>query len=166
MKRATTIFILAGLAAFAVVGFWAPDESEIQGPAGRDQRRLSTRDNGETQGGRHLSKREIIEKLPASIPMVGVHGLRPGEDAQFRIFEQLGALEGEAAVDLLFEKYHKGQSAYVPMTFAMMGWMETDMEAALAAFKSFAKGRNVNFGQSFSQGLFQWQGVSFHSGLM
>ena len=97
--------------------------------------------------------------------MASLHGLAPGQDSQFQVFVDLGALEGEAAVDEIFGKYKKGQDAYLPMTFAMTGWMEEDLEGALAAFKIFLKGRPVSFVHSLSEGLFQWQGESFHSGL-
>ena len=163
-KILTVMIVLTGIAAFHFrpqiqeVGLKAPEEPWPK---------LSTRSGVEASPRKLLSKREILERFPEKLPMIGGHGLIRGQEEQFKIFADLGALEGEAAVDYIFERYGTGQSAYLPMTFAMAGWMETNMEEALLAFKGFLKtrtGRHPNPG--LAGGLFEWKGVSFHSGLM
>lgn len=126
---------------------------------------LSTR-TGETHGdSRRLSRRGIIEEFPAALPMIGAHGLTEGQEDQFKIFVELGALEHEAAVDYIFERYGRGHSSYLPMTFAMTGWMETDLEAAINSFKGFLKRSPGAPWNPVPNGLFQWKGVDFHSSL-
>ncbi|MDB4537155.1 hypothetical protein N9230_00905 [Akkermansiaceae bacterium] len=174
MKKGTTIIALAALAGIAVydIGFRKDGGGGVAG-AGSDLDR-SVELSEVTRSRAPLSRGEIVERLPGTIPQVGGAGLSPEQRGQFEIFEKLGALEGEAAVDYVFAKYGKGASTYLPMTFAMRGWMETDLEAGLAAFKGFLKNGRADFAFSVSSGgpfgdssggLFQWKGEGFHSGI-
>lgn len=154
------------LAVIAAIQFQSSDREGEKTGRRKELTSLSTRNGRDLESEKRLSRREIVEQFPDKFPIVAAHSLAPGQEDQFEIFSRVGALEGEAAVDLIFEKYQKGQSAYLPMTFAMIGWMETDLETALAAFKGFLSNRSPAFASSLSEGLFQWKGVRFHSGLM
>ena len=166
MKKVTTLSALAVLAGIAVydIGFRGNDDGE--GMAGAHDASDLSAELAEVKRGRvPLSKGEIIDRLPKAIPLVGGTSLRQGQSDHLEIFAKLGALEGEAAVDYIFERYGKGQSSYLPMTFAMKGWMETDLEAGLAAFKGFLKNGRVGFAFTLSSGgLFEWKGVGFSFG--
>lgn len=114
-----------------------------------------------------MSRDQVIERIPETISSIGSTSLTPEQKRRLTIFEELGAYDGEAAVDYLFEKYGKSQGTYLPMVFAMRGWMERDMDAALEAFRGFLKNGKVGFVHNINQPgahLFVWKGESFHSG--
>ena len=85
------------------------------------------------------------------------------------IFRQPGAIDGEAAMDFLMEKYGRGsQGLCYAMGYALSGWMENDLEGALAAFGTFLR---VSDGFPVSNNfkdpyLFTWKGQDFHSGMI
>ena len=61
------------------------------------------------------------------------------------LFRRLGKLEGEAALDFLLEKYGKEQGyTGLAMTFAILGWMEADPEAAIKAFQQLNRSNTPN----------------------
>ena len=167
MKTITTISSLALLAGFAVydMGLGGSDGGE-EAHAKRDGLNRDLELTGLTRTRVPLSRSEIIDRLPKAVPAVSGVGLNDEQRAPLQIFEKLGELEGEAAVDFLFEKYGKSQLAYLPMIYAMRGWMEEDLEAGLVAFKGLLVNGQVGFALSHLSGeLFQWKGQKFHSGL-
>ena len=168
MNKTTTISALAVLAGLAIYDLGFREDDGVN--EGSEEIASSKPSAGGDEVRRQrvpLSRKEIIERLPKILPLTGGTQLASGQSAQMAIFEKFGALEGEAAVDYIFQRYGKGQSAYLPMTYAMRGWLETDPDAAFAAFKGFLKNGKAGFQHSFtSSGLFEWKGVSFHSGMM
>jgi hypothetical protein len=61
------------------------------------------------------------------------------------LFRRLGKLEGEEALDFLMEKYGKEQGfTGLAMTFAILGWMEVDPEAAIKAFQQLNRSNTPN----------------------
>ena len=168
MNRTTTRIALAAIAGIAAFQFSSSGDDSAEGVAeDSSASNLSTRNLEGERVGVRLSKREIVARMPEKLPMIGSPSLGTGYEEKMAMFVKLGALEGEAAVDFIFNKYGNGQSTYLPMTFAMTGWMENDLEAGLAAFKGFLKNGQSGFAHSISKGgLFQWKGKVFHSGMM
>ena len=61
------------------------------------------------------------------------------------LFRRLGKLEGEEALDFLMEKYGREQGfTGLAMTFAILGWMEADPEAAIKAFQQLNRSNTPN----------------------
>jgi hypothetical protein len=61
------------------------------------------------------------------------------------LFRRLGKLEGEEALDFLLERYGKEQGfTGLAMTFAILGWMEADPEAAIRAFQQLNRCNTPN----------------------
>ena len=170
MNKVTTISALAVLAGIAIydVGF----RDEGSGGEAAEKRFSSVganEDTGERRGREPLTRKEIVRRIPEKMGAFGSPRLTEEEKERMKIFEELGALDGEEAVDFLFEKYGKGHGTYLPMVFAMRGWMEQDMEGALAAFKGFLANGKPGFvhnlsGSGLGGNLFMWKGESFHSG--
>lgn len=167
MNKTTTISALAVLAGLAIFDLGFREDAGVnEGSQEVASSRSPARGDEERRQRAPLSREEIVERLPKTLPLTGGTHLASGQSAQMAIFEKFGALEGEAAVDYIFQRYGKGQSAYLPMTYAMRGWLEADPDAAFAAFKGFLKNGKAGFQVSFtSSGLFEWKGESFHSGL-
>lgn len=167
MKRATTILSLVALTGLAGWQFFKNDDPEGEAGVIRSSHgNFSSRKIQVSQEVESLSKREILDRFHQKLPAAVMVVLPEDLERQMEIYRQLGVLEGEEALDLIFARYGKSQSTFLPMTFAISGWMENDMEGALAAFKSFLNGKTVSFGHTpFTKGLFQWKGEEFHSGI-
>ncbi|MDF1713866.1 MAG: hypothetical protein P1U90_16635 [Akkermansiaceae bacterium] len=85
------------------------------------------------------------------------------------VFRQLGAVDGEKALDYLMAKSGAANSQTVmglphAMGFAFSGWMESDLEGALAAFEGFLIGGGGTFAHPGTN-MFKWKGKEFYSGM-
>ena len=83
-----------------------------------------------------LSRSEILARLPAVPPNFGSPFISQEQRETLDIYRQLGVVDGEESINYLFNTISNKQSSVFAMTAALTGWMETDMEAALAAFQS------------------------------
>ena len=118
-----------------------------------------------------LSRSEIIARLPAVPPNFGNPFISQGQREKLDIYRQLGVVDGGESINYLFNTISNKQSSVFAMTAALTGWMETDMEAALAAFQKLnevtpGSAPSLHHGKSPLPGsLFEWQGQHFHSGM-
>lgn len=117
----------------------------------------------------NLSRDEIVAKLPFRPLAGGMPFLTDEVREQMDVFRQLGVVDGEKSLEFLMVRYgddSTGMMAGLPqaMAFAFSGWMENDLEGALAAFQTFVR---VPDGLSVSptNHMFQWKGQSFYTGL-
>lgn len=98
--------------------------------------------------------REVIDQLPEG-------KLGNATERSDLLFQRLGALEGEEALDRILSRYGAGANSARAMALAITGWMELDSNKAIAAFSEFA---DVHNGNLFAQGL-KWKGTCILSGL-
>ena len=67
------------------------------------------------------------------------------EERNRLLFRRLGELEGEEAINYLLEKYGEEEpTTALGITFAILGWMDVDLEAALAAFQELSRSETPN----------------------
>ncbi len=112
---------------------------------------------------RGLSLREVRAALPAPTTRFNPLLLQGKDRKVDLLFQRLGSLEGEGALDEILSRYGDGDRALAgyAMTQAILGWMKVDETAALAAFNEL-----VEFGHSethFSCRM-EWKGQEIQSG--
>lgn len=88
---------------------------------------------------RKASPREVRDQLPDTLDQA-VRLDRGGWRRCQALFRRFGELEGEQALDEIVGRYRHGQLTVEVMTQAVIGWMEVDRPAALAAFGKLMKG--------------------------
>ncbi|MGC6464810.1 MAG: hypothetical protein ACON38_08930 [Akkermansiaceae bacterium] len=168
MKRAT-IFSAMGILGLTALGFHFSKDGEESGEIKQARQAFnSISERKKEREVRSLSTRELVDRFHKQLPMVGMPRLTKEVEESMDIYRQLGAIEGEDAVDRIFQRYGNSPASFLPMTFAMAGWMEKDMEAAMSAFRGFLN-RPTGFAVGhapFNKMLFKWKGVEFHSGLV
>jgi len=114
---------------------------------------------------RGLSAEQVLSRLPVmggEGGLVFISGLKLPEEAA-RLFQRLGALQGEAAIDEIVGRYSSaGNYAAAAVSEAIVGWMEVDREAAISAFRELVKPSSG--GNGLVESIFCWKGTSFVSG--
>ena len=118
---------------------------------------------------RNPSREEIISRIPEQFPVIGSPFLTEELRDQMDVFRQLGALDGEKALDYLMAKSGGANSQTAmglphAMGFAFSGWMESDLKGALAAFEGFLIGGGGTFAHPGAN-MFKWKGKKFYSGM-
>lgn len=167
MKKAVVCVVLVSLVGAGIYFFREESHSEVWGEVGTSESAvLSERRMPEEV--LPLSRREIIAALPERPPAFGLHGVSKNQKIAMDVYRQLGAMDGEKALDFLMDKYGAGHPGLsYTMGYAFSGWMEKDLEGALAAFKGFLRVSDgfvvTNFKDPY---LFTWKGTNFHSGLL
>lgn len=115
------------------------------------------------------SRREILSGLPEKPPIYGALRATREQSEAMDVFRELGAVDGEAALDHLMDFYGKGnQGLAYAMGYALTGWMEKDFDSAKEALFQFLDNPNytIGFSNPNSPYLFKWKGEKFHSGMM
>jgi hypothetical protein len=115
------------------------------------------------------SREEIVAAIPEQWPVFGSHYVSENQRNQMDVFRQLGVVDGEKALDYLMERGggdHSQVAMSLPhaMGFAFSGWMESDLEGALSAFKGFLNGKGGMFARPGTY-MFNWKGKEFYTGL-
>ncbi len=115
------------------------------------------------------SREEIVAAIPEQWPVFGSYYVSENQRNQMDVFRQLGAVDGEKALDYLMERgggEHSQAAMGLPhaMGFAFSGWMESDLEGALSAFKGFLNGKGGMFARPGTY-MFNWKGKEFYTGL-
>ena len=113
-----------------------------------------------------LRRSRTISELPANVIFSPVPYVNQKEEEKMAAFQRLGRLDGEKALDYLMAQYGSNpvMMAGLPhaMAFAFAGWMERDLEGALAGFRDFVQ---VSDGLSAAgRSYFRWKGKDFYSG--
>jgi len=164
--------LLLGVAVVVAVKSGSGDGDEgsggADGPSAREQgkkvRRSGAGGRGTgTKSGRR-SRAMLLEDLLARLPESdgqkapdSLTGQNMPEDHAY-LFRRLGKLQGEAALDEILDRYQNGGSyASMAMMHAVLGWMEVDREAAIAAFRELAAGASGN-------AIISWKGTNVRSG--
>lgn len=110
-----------------------------------------------------LTAQEIRDRMPPragqGVRLTLSRGKLPEESAL--LFRSLGRLEGEAALDEIVGRYGDvGSYAAAAAAQVILGWMEVDREAAVAAFRELAGPTAAGS----TELMFCWKGKSFLSG--
>jgi len=104
---------------------------------------------------------ELVDSVRQRKPSVA---LLYGPDSSRRLqshFQKLGELEGERALDDIFDEYgHNPSLASLAMFHAILGWMETDRDVAIDALQKLLIHDTPAFGN-----LMSWKGRQFLSAL-
>ena len=112
-----------------------------------------------------MSAEQLLSRLPVmggEGGLVFISGQKMSEE-EARLFRRLGALEGEAAIDELVGRYSSvGNYAAAAVSEAIVGWMEVDRAAAIAAFRELVNPSSG--GNGLVESIFCWKGTSFVSG--
>ena len=158
-------FLAGAAAVFALTGRIAESEGGVQPaqltlmdrPAKSRTSRHGTR--GLTRMEREiraLSLQQVRAELPATASPQLLSAWGGSERAEL-IFRRYGALEGEQALDEILSRYGRGAFTARAMSLAIMGWMEVDRRAALAAFRDLSTANQLAFGLA-------WKGTNILSG--
>ena len=124
-------------------------------------RRANSRLEREVRGlDLHGVRGEIPAKAtPAYLTAIHGRAAAPEEEREQLLFRRLGALEGRAALDEIFDRYGTGYFSAYAMTYALAGWMEVDHEGAMEAFAEM----NAPVPNALGLSL-QWNGTQMMSG--
>lgn len=168
MKKSIALILLLAVLGFAAKEFLFTEEKgmdqtgSMQPPVVESARRVAADPV-------QRSRREILARLPKRPPLHGALRVTKEQDEAMDVFRELGAVDGEQAMDYLMDLYGKGSPglAYA-MGYALTGWMEKDFDSASQALFEFLDkpNHNVGFAHPNAPYLFKWKGERFHSGLM
>lgn len=168
--------LLIGAAVVVGLGIGTEDgknEADSATPVAREKGRKvgmrpAARGRERTKSGRELSglsAEQVRSRLPAGDKpgLLRLTGRGMPEESAL-LFRRLGRLEGEAAIDEIVARYsNSGSYAAAAAVQAIVGWMEVDRGAAIAAFRELIAPQ-ASAGNGIARQLFCWKGTGFVSG--